>query len=195
MWTENVYEVTFDGEHVRSNGAASAVDGNTYSANLTVDTGYTLTKDGISVEMNGTESVQFTYADGVLTISSPVTGDIAIIANAAANTYTIAYEGNGVNIASESGTFGSAITLKDPTRPGFIFLGWYIGDDEGTRYRGSVSVGMLASAAGVEDQDKAEITLNAKWQAAEGALTLAADNRCDVGRKSLPKRHSCTRGV
>ncbi len=172
VWTENVYEVTFDGEHVRSNGAASAVDGNTYSANLTVDTGYTLTKDGISVEMNGTESVQFTYADGVLTISSPVTGDIAIIANAAANTYTIAYEGNGVNIASESGTFGSAITLKDPTRPGFIFLGWYIGDDEGTRYRGSVSVGMLASAAGVEDQDKAEITLNAKWQAAEGALTV-----------------------
>ena len=172
VWTENVYEVTFDGEHVRSNGAASAVDGNTYSASLTVDTGYTLTKEGISVEMNGTESVQFTYADGVLTISSPVTGDIAIIANAAANTYTIAYEGNGVNIASESGTFGSAITLKDPTRPGFIFLGWYIGDDEGTRYRGSVSVGMLASAAGVEDQDKAEITLNAKWQAAEGALTV-----------------------
>lgn len=172
VWTENVYEVTFNGEHVRINGASSAVYGNTYLANLTVDTGYTLTKDGISVEMNGTESVQFTYADGVLTISSPVTGDIAIIANAAANTYTIAYEGNGVNIASESGTFGSAITLKDPTRPGFIFLGWYIGDDEGTRYRGSVSVGMLASAAGVEDQDKAEITLNAKWQAAEGALTV-----------------------
>lgn len=170
VWTENVYEVTFDGEHVRSNGAASAVDGNTYSASLTVDTGYTLTKEGISVEMNGTESVQFTYADGVLTISSPVTGYIVITAKAAANTYTIAYEGNGVNIASESGTFGSAITLKDPTRPGFIFLGWYIGDDEGTRYRGSVSVGMLASAAGVANGET--ITLHAKWQAAEGALTV-----------------------
>ena len=170
VWTENVYEVTFDGEHVRSNGAASAVDGNTYSANLTVDTGYTLTKDGISVEMNGTESVQFIYANGVLTISSPVTGDIVITAKTAANTYTIKYTDDGVNIASESGTFGSAITLKDPTRPGFIFLGWYIGDDEGTRYRGSVSVGMLASAAGVANGET--ITLHAKWQAAEGALTV-----------------------
>ena len=172
VWTENVYEVTFDGEHVRSNGASSAVYGNTYSAKLTVDTGYTLTltQGEISVEMDGTESVQFTYADGVLTISSPVTGYIVITAKAAANTYTIAYEGNGVNIASESGTFGSAITLKDPTRPGFIFLGWYIGDDEGTRYRGSVSVGMLASAAGVANGET--ITLHAKWQAAEGALTV-----------------------
>ena len=172
VWTENVYEVTFDGEHVRSNGAASAVYGNTYSAKLTVDTGYTLTQGEISVEMDGTESVQFTYADGVLTISSLVTGDIVITAKAAANTYTIAYEGNGVNIASESGTFGSAITLADPTRQGFTFLGWYIGSDTETLYRGSVSVGMLASAAGVEDQDKAEITLNAKWQAAAGALTV-----------------------
>ena len=101
VWTENVYEVTFDGEHVRSNGAASAVDGDTYSATLTVDTGYTLTQGEISVEMDGTEFVQFTYADGVLTISSPVTGDIVITAKAAANTYTIAYEGNGVNIAAE----------------------------------------------------------------------------------------------
>ena len=185
VWTENVYEVAFKGEHVRSNGAASAVDGNTYSASLTVDTGYTLTKEGISVEMNGTESVQFTYADGVLTISSPVTGYIVITAKAAANTYTIAYEGNGVNIASESGTFGSAIKLADPTREGFTFLGWYIGSDTETRYRGSVSVGMLASAAGVEDQDKAEITLNAKWQAAEGALTVtivhADDSQQTIG--------------
>ena len=172
VWTENVYEVTFDGEHVRSNGASSAVYGNTYSAKLTVDTGYTLTltQGEISVEMDGTESVQFTYADGVLTISSPVTGYIVITAKAAANTYTIKYTGDGVNIASESGTFGSAITLKDPTRPGFIFLGWYIGDDEGTCYRGSVSVGMLASAAGVANGET--ITLHAKWQAAEGALTV-----------------------
>ena len=170
VWTENVYEVTFDGEHVRSNGAASAVYGNTYSAKLTVDTGYTLTQGEISVEMDGTESVQFTYADGVLTISSLVTGDIVITAKAAANTYTIAYEGNGVNIASESGTFGSAVTLDDPTRPGFIFLGWYIDGDEETLYRGIVSVGMLASAAGVKNGET--ITLNAKWQAAAGALTV-----------------------
>lgn len=176
VWTENVYEVTFDGEHVRSNGAASAVYGNTYSAKLTVDTGYTLTQGEISVEMDGTEFVQFTYADGVLTISSPVTGDIVITAKAAANTYTIAYKGDGVNIASTSGTFGSAITLADPTRQGFTFLGWYINGDEETLYRGSVSVGMLAFAAGVENQNgetiTITITLNAKWQAAEGALTV-----------------------
>lgn len=174
VWTENVYEVTFDGEHVRSNGAASAVDGDTYSATLTVDTGYTLTQGEISVEMDGTESVQFTYAGGVLTISSPVTGDIVITAKAAANTYTIAYKGDGVNIASTSGTFGSAITLADPTRQGFTFLGWYINGDEKTLYRGSVSVGMLAFAAGVENQngETITITLNAKWQAAEGALTV-----------------------
>lgn len=185
VWTENVYEVTFDGEHVRSNGAASAVYGNTYSAKLTVDTGYTLTQGEISVKMDGTESVQFTYAGGVLTISSPVTGDIVITAKAAANTYTITYTGDDVNIASTSGTFGSAVTLDDPTRPGFIFLGWYINGDEETLYRGSVSVGMLASAAGVEKQNGETITLIAKWQAAEGALTVtivhADDSQQTIG--------------
>ena len=192
VWTENVYKVTFNGEqHVRSGGASSAVHGKTYSANLTVDTGYTLTEKGISVTMDGTESVEFTYADGVLTISSPVTGDIVITATAAANTYTITYTSDGVNIASESGTFGSAITLKDPTRPGFIFLGWYIGDNEGTRYRGSVSVGMLASAAGVANKNGETIALHAKWQAAAGALTVtivhADESRQTIGVTSGEK--------
>ena len=170
VWTKNSYTVMFN-----ANGGTGNMGDMTFtygtaqnlSANAFTRTGYTF--DGWATDPKTTEKV---YEDGesVSNLSKENGGRVTLYAVWKANTYTIAYEDDGVNIASESGTFGSAITLKDPTRPGFIFLGWYIGDDEGTRYRGSVSVGMLASAAGVANGET--ITLHAKWQAAEGALTV-----------------------
>lgn len=170
VWAKNSYTVMFN-----ANGGTGNMSDMTFTydeeKNLTKNaftrTGYTF--DGWATDPKATEKV---YEDGesVSNLLKENGGRVTLYAVWKANTYTIAYEGDGVNIASESGTFGSAITLKDPTRPGFIFLGWYIGDDEGTRYRGSVSVGMLASAAGVANGET--ITLHAKWQAAEGALTV-----------------------
>lgn len=170
VWAKNSYTVMFN-----ANGGTGNMGDMTFtygtaqnlSANAFTRTGYTF--DGWATDPKTTEKV---YEDGesVSNLSKENGGRVTLYAVWKANTYTIAYEDDGVNIASESGTFGSAITLKDPTRPGFIFLGWYIGDDEGTRYRGSVSVGMLASAAGVANGET--ITLHAKWQAAEGALTV-----------------------
>ena len=172
VWTKNSYTVMFNanggtgnmGDMTFTYGTAQNLSANTFTR-----TGYTF--DGWATDPKTTEKV---YEDGesVSNLSKENGGRVTLYAVWKANTYTIAYEG-GVEIEPEKdAAFGSAITLKDPTRPGFIFLGWYIGDDEGTRYRGSVSVGMLASAAGVEDQNGETITLIAKWQAAEGALTV-----------------------
>ena len=170
VWAKNSYTVMFN-----ANGGTGNMSDMTFTydeeKNLTKNaftrTGYTF--DGWATDPKATEKV---YEDGesVSNLLKENGGRVTLYAVWKANTYTIKYTDDGVNIASESGTFGSAITLKDPTRPGFIFLGWYIGDDEGTRYRGSVSVGMLASAAGVANGET--ITLNADWQAAEGALTV-----------------------
>ena len=172
VWAKNSYTVMFN-----ANGGTGNMGDMTFtygtaqnlSANAFTRTGYTF--DGWATDLKTTEKV---YEDGesVSNLSKENGGRVTLYAVWKANTYTIAYEGDGVNIASESGTFGSAITLKDPTRPGFIFLGWYIGSNTETLYRGSVSVGMLASAAGVENQNGETITLIAKWQAAEGALTV-----------------------
>ena len=172
VWAKNSYTVMFNanggtgnmGDMTFTYGAAQNLSANTFTR-----TGYTF--DGWATDLKTTEKV---YEDcaSVINLSKENGGRVTLYAVWKANTYTIAYEGNGVNIASESGTFGSAITLKDPTRPGFIFLGWYIGSNTETLYRGSVSVGMLASAAGVENQNGETITLIAKWQAAEGALTV-----------------------
>ena len=170
VWTKNSYTVMFN-----ANGGTGNMDDMTFtygtaqnlSANTFTRTGYTF--DGWA-KQSGTTDIAYENGANVSNLTEENGGRVTLYAVWKANTYTIKYMDNGVNIASESGTFGSAITLKDPTRPGFIFLGWYIGDNEGTRYRGSVSVGMLASAAGVENGET--ITLNAKWQAAEGALTV-----------------------
>ncbi len=170
VWTKNSYTVMFN-----ANGGTGNMGDMTFTYGTAQDltenaftrTGYTF--DGWATDPKTTEKV---YEDGesVSNLSKENGGRVTLYAVWKANTYTIAYEGNGVNIASESGTFGSAVTLDDPTRPGFIFLGWYIDGDEETLYRGIVSVGMLASAAGVKNGET--ITLNAKWQAAAGALTV-----------------------
>ena len=154
VWTKNSYTVMFN-----ANGGTGNMGDMTFtygtaqklSMNAFTRTGYTFAGWATNSKATNIE-----YADGVsvINLSKENGGRVTLYAVWKANSYTIAYEGDGVNIASTSGTFGSAITLTDPTRQGFIFLGWYIGDNEGTRYRGSVSVGMLASAARVEDQDK-----------------------------------------
>ncbi len=117
-----------------------------------------------------------------------ITGDVTLYAVWKANTYSVTFDANGgeVTTSDKKVTYDSVYgDLPVPTRVGYTFNGWYIGSNTETLYRGSVSVGMLASAAGVENQNGETITLIAKWQAAEGALTVtivhADDSQQTIG--------------
>ncbi len=75
MWsiTNNLANVTSD------NTALSVADGNAYTANLTVGSGYKI--DSVTITMGGTDVTATVYADGVITIAT-VTGDVVITATA-----------------------------------------------------------------------------------------------------------------
>lgn len=62
-----------------SNSVSKVKENNSYSATLTVNSGYTL--DGVTITMGGTDVTSSVYSDGVISIAS-VTGDIVITASA-----------------------------------------------------------------------------------------------------------------
>ncbi len=90
-------------------------------------------------------------------------GNITITAQWAANTYNIAYNGNGYSggsTANSSHTYGTAKTLtaNGYTRTGYTFKGWNTkADGSGTSYSNSQSVSNLTTTSG------ATITLYAQW--------------------------------
>jgi len=95
-----------------------------------------------------------------------LTGDLALIAQWSANTYTVIYEYNdatgGNGTASETfTTAGTVITLPTPVRTGYTFGGWY-SDSALTS-----SVG----AAGASYSPTLNLTVYAKWTADTRTVT------------------------
>ena len=76
------YTATFSGTNITSNGANTVKQGDTYTATLTIESGYEI--ETITVKMGGTELVENTgyiYTDSTITIPS-VNGNIEITASA-----------------------------------------------------------------------------------------------------------------
>lgn len=72
-------------------------------------------------------------------------------------TQTITYELNGGVNSDENPAFyylGSKVSLKDPTRDGYDFLGWYTKEDLADGYQ----------ITGISETDDKPITVYAKWQ-------------------------------
>ena len=75
-----IYDVTFNGTNVGSNGNEEAIEGEPYITTLTAAQGYTL-PESVTVTVGGNEITTHTFKDGVLTIpAESVTGDIVITA-------------------------------------------------------------------------------------------------------------------
>ena len=122
QWTAKTFNVTFDaGEGVSDPAAQTVTYGTAYGQLPTVSRdGYTFAGwyDG---EGQVTAATVF---DG--------TADVTLTARWTANAYTVTFDANGgtVDPASMTVTFGEAFgTLPTPTRDGYAFAGWFLGED------------------------------------------------------------------
>ena len=121
-WTANTYTVTFN-----ANGGTVATE----SKDVTFGAAYgelpTVSRDGYTFAgwYDGEEQVTAaTVFDG--------TADVTLTARWTANTYTVTFDADGgtVDPASMTVTFGEAFgTLPTPTRDGYAFAGWFLGED------------------------------------------------------------------
>ncbi|PWL20814.1 MAG: hypothetical protein DCO81_04245 [Candidatus Aquiluna sp. XM-24bin5] len=137
---------------------ATALRENTFTR-----TGYSFAGWDTAADGSGTD-----YADEA---DINLAADDILYAQWTANTYTVGFDYHGAdggdNDASKSyQTGGAAITLPTPTRTGYTFEGWYVGD-------------YLARVGGAGDAytPSVNVTLNAKWSADPFTLTYNGTNK------------------
>ena len=107
-------------------------------------------------------------------------------------TYNITYKLNGgTNNSDNPSTYNIlyGVKLKEPTRPGFEFVGWYIGDEEVT----TINEGAGATFKSVEEmynrlkyRTTGNLTLEARWTT--HVLNLKFFSNCDPGLFQDPNK-------
>ncbi|HNX14530.1 MAG TPA: InlB B-repeat-containing protein [Oscillospiraceae bacterium] len=143
-WNINYYTMMFNSEG-GTNVSPITQAYNTVIAAPTAPTRYGFTFDGWYTGALGTGS----------TIAFPYTikHDITVHAKWVANTYTLKFDSEGgSSVASISAYFGEYVNSPaDPTKAGYTFEGWYLGDD-GTGSKAVFPYNIIGNA-----------TLYAKW--------------------------------
>lgn len=125
-----------------------------------------------------------TYSTSTQSYTFTVNKAVDVTANAVANTYTVAYNGNGAtggSTASSSHTYGSAkaLTANGFTRTGYTFAGWNTkADGTGTNYSNQQSVTNLTSTNG------GTVTLYAKWTINSYSVTIKPGSGTYAGSAS-----------
>ena len=91
-----------------------------------------------------------------------VANDVIVVAKWEAKTYTINYNANGGSVSgtTQTVTFDKEFILREPSRTGYTFLGWYNGEDKVISGVWTVDSGM---------------SLKAEWQANSYAVTYDAN--------------------
>ena len=110
--------------------------------------------------------------DPITEIAAGTTGDVTLYAKWELVIYSIVYELNGgTNAETNPDTYNIEnlpLTLADPTKAGYTFLGWYIGENKvETIAKGSTG----------------EVTVTAKWYNPNAELTL----NCELNGGTLPE--------
>ena len=103
-----------------------------------------------------------------ITNFAKITKDTVVTAVATPNTYTVTYK--DTDVAAATFTFDAAYELATPTKEGFKFLGWFIGEEE---------VPMTGTWTTAND-----VELTAKWQAIY-TVTFVQDGYDDVVKTVL----------
>ena len=172
----------YGNQTIASKTATLAVGDNTYYVLVTAENGatqlYTLkirrrpvysvifdTSGGTAVENQKVEEDSFAEAPTTAKtgysfvawnydFTNPITENKIVVASWKANTYKITYNTDGGDIEAKTAdaVYDSAFTLKETTKRGYDFEGWYYGDNLIT--------------AGVWNYDT-DITLEAHWHATE----------------------------
>lgn len=163
--------ITSDGE----TPILSAVTGNTVYIAATPSTGYNFTSwDVYKTEDSDTKVSLDTDndADGKTRTFTMPSYAVTVNASFAAKTYTVTLNGNGGtgNTANVTATYGSSSfssSITNPTLTGYVFDGWYSGED-GTGTLIISSAGVLQSSTTYSDgsgnwTNDGAVTLYAKW--------------------------------
>ena len=178
-WSINTYTVAYtlnggtlkDGE---SNPTAYTVEKEDFTLKNPQKKGYTFL--GWTWEGETTPKTEVTIPKGSF-------GEKAYTANWKMNTYTIAYElDGGVNAPSNPKDYtieSEAITIEEPTRNGYDFLGW-TWDGQSTAVKSpSIKKGSIG-----------DITYTANWKAVDYTITYDLDNgTLDTG-KTNPEKYT-----
>ena len=136
-WEINTYRVSFD------------TAGGTAVSPETVAHGGTATAPS-DVTREGYYFVGWYLGDGKYDFTTPVTGDLTLVARWEINTYRVSFDtAGGTSAAPETVTHGETVAAPEGvTREGYDFLGWYVGNAE---YDFTTPV-------------TGNITITAKWQ-------------------------------
>ena len=132
-WTPTTYYITYNNMNGATNNPNNPESYTIESSDITLATP---TKTGYTFG-GWYDNDQFT-GDAITEIESGSTGDVTLYAKWTLTDYTITYNlYGGTNNASNRATYTyvDAITLYDPTKPGYTFGGWYDNDQfTGSRY-------------------------------------------------------------
>ena len=125
-WSEKEYTILYDldgGMMSRENPTEYGIEDESFTLINPTKTGYTIT-GWTGTDLNGlTKSV---------TIPKGSFGDRSYEAHWQANTYTITLDANGglVDSTTVAVVYNQSFTLPGPERKGYIFLGWYEGNNK-----------------------------------------------------------------
>ncbi len=156
----------------------------TISTTAPTRTGYTF--KGWYDNATYTSGVQYYTAAGASARNWDKTTNTTLYAGWQANTYTISYALNGGSYGSNhptSGTYGSVVTINNPTKTGYTFGGWTItGMDSTTHYYGnanpptSTTTGTSLSSSAVYFKNlratSGTVTFTANWTSNQYTITL-----------------------
>ena len=138
-------------------------DGDTLLKTETAYTGYEFTPNYIPT-ITGYKFNDWNYEPRILR------DDLELYADKTANTYTVTYDVNGgdeLAATEKMVVYDSDYIFTKPKRTGYTFLGWYYGETQLTNEKGdSLAVWNYAK----------NLTVKAKWQANEYAVTLNTNN-------------------
>ena len=172
------YTVTYNG-----NGGTPSVNSQGYSTgssfNLATATRQGYTFSHWSVSANGGNWTG-TYSGGQSIGATTRYGNVTLIANWTANSYTVTYDGNGGTPSVESQGYdtGSSFALGTASRPGYDFSGWLLTANSGNW--GTVNSTTFSAGQTVSSGTYGDATLTAQWTPATYYIVYDEDGGSEV---------------
>lgn len=170
---ESDFGVTVNATNCFYTAPAKVGEGEDCSITLTAKTGYTLPSTvTVKIGSSTLSASSYTYSSstGKLTIPAKYIKDaVTVTAVAVPNTYTVTYSGlEGASLSTKptTHTYGTATTVGNPTKTGYVFGGWKINSGT-TAYKG-----LTLGATAYTDN----ILLTATWTKATYNATLSGSN-------------------
>lgn len=182
-WSPNTYRIVFQGNG--SSGTMTAMTGLKYDVTYKLPQnsfkkpeytfcGWNTRKDGSGTAYKNKQSIR--------NLTAKAGGSVTLYAQWARKSYAIAYELNGgKNNKKNPASYTEAtatVTLKNPTRTGYEFLGWY----RDSKYKKKVT--------GIPKGSTGSLTLYARWKVKKYKITYNLNGGKNNSRNA--SKYDCT---